>query len=592
MISSSGDTDKDVVTKTTKVERQTWSKPWDFLISSAGLSIGLGNIWRFPYLCFKYGGGAFLIPYMLSIVLLAIPLLMLEVSLGQSVRKGVIASWATVPLFKGISLAAGMLMIHSNISYPVILAWVLKYLVSCFSRNLPWVSCDNEWNTEHCVSYKQASHENQTNNLLNVSTIVRQATNETGNLFQMSSAEEFWNYGVLGISKGLNHVGSLRADLVLYLAVIWILGYLATFKGIKWSAKVVYFTATVPIILIIIVTIKGATVEGASVGIYYYLKPDMTKLRNPEVWIGAATQVLYSYGLCGAGMITMGSYNKYHQNFIRDVIIFTVSNGFASFLCGFAVFSTLGSMAFYQNLTMVEVVQSGPGLVFIAYPQALTLLPLPQLWNAIFFLTLLLLGLDSQFVYMESFCALFMDFSVRLREFHKYSREIFLALCNIGFFLVGLSCVTEGGIYVFEIFNTYGVAGWCLFFIAACEFVAVGWVYGASHYWKQINRMIGPSKLQPVVTFIWKFFGPSICLAVSVYYVAAHTPLTVGSYVYPPWAQVICHLVSASSAVWIPLYAFYLVATSKKSLSQLRRKEKNKITNISLTSTDEKEMMI
>ncbi|XP_076821268.1 sodium- and chloride-dependent betaine transporter-like [Clavelina lepadiformis] len=581
--------DDSVVTNSKEKKRQTWSRPWDFYMSSVGVSIGLGNIWRFPYMCFKYGGGAFLIPYLLTLIVIVFPLMILEVSLSQSVRKGLAASWATIPLFKGISIASAMILFHTNLSYPVILTWVFKYLVSSFSSNLPWMSCDNEWNTEHCVSLWEKQYLDDTNNASMIT--VSNVTNQTGQILGTSSAEEFWNYGVLRISNGLSEIGRLNGELVLYLTFIWILGYFAIFKGIKWSAKVIYVTATLPLILIIIVMARGVTLEGASVGIYYYLKPNMTQLENPEVWIAAATQVLYTSGVCAGAVLTLGSYNNYDHNFIRDVTMIAFSNSFASFVCGFAVFSTLGSMAFRQNLTMNEVVQSGPGLVFIAYPQALALLPLPQLWNVLFFLTILLLGFDSQFVYVESFCAFFMDSYPRLRNFHKYSREIFFAVCNAGFCLLGIIFVTEGGVYVFEIFNTYGSAGWSVFLVATCEFVAVGWVYGADRHWDEINRMVGYSRIRFVVALVWKYIGPAICMTISIYYVTAHSPLSYASYVYPPWAQAICHIVATSSAMCIPLYAFYLVVTSRKPWSQLRRKVNTEETKHENIISEEEEML-
>ena len=142
---------------------------------------------------------------------------------------------------------------------------------------------------------------------------------------------------------------------------------------------------------------------------------------------------------------------------------------------------------------------------------------------------------------VETFCALFLDYFRPLRTFHKYSRQIFLAFGCLGFYLVGLIFVTkvgktvvfnpcsygklkllyklkqtfqrlQGGVYVFEIFNTYGMAGWSLFFIAACECIAIGWVYGADRHWDEINRMIGPSKIRPLIIFIWKYVGPILCM--------------------------------------------------------------------------------
>uniref|UniRef100_H2YV22 Transporter n=1 Tax=Ciona savignyi TaxID=51511 RepID=H2YV22_CIOSA len=421
--------------------RETWGRSIDFLFSAVGYSVGLGNLWRFPYLCFENGGGkfsmrliliitvsvspvialhsckeylfnsnvitrwrsleslflkpnatgvqvvcylytgAFLVPYVLFTLLLGIPMMLLETSFGQYVRGGVMKSWDTIPIFKGIGFAQFVTSAYVSSTYMTLLVWIIKYMVSSCSLNLPWSTCGNHWNTENCVQF--SSSVNITHNI-------------TSSAHRVSAAEEFWLFGVLGISSGIQNLGSLRSDLVLYMALLWVAVYLVTFKGIKWSSKVIYVTATLPVILIVVVLVRGCTLDGARDGLWFYLYPDLTKLANIQVWMTAATQVGYSTGIGVGYMIFLGSFNNFNQNFHRDVLVIGITNAMTSFLSGFAVFSSLGFMAKKLNVTMENVASSGPGLVFIAYPQSISLLPMPQLWGFLFFLTLLMLGFDSQ----------------------------------------------------------------------------------------------------------------------------------------------------------------------------------------------------
>ncbi|XP_078488111.1 sodium- and chloride-dependent GABA transporter 1-like [Ciona intestinalis] len=538
-------------------KRQKWEKPFDFLFACAGYFVGLGNIWRFPYLCFENGGGAFLIPYLLSVALMGIPFIILETSFGQCCQSGIMKAWDKVPLFKGVAYAGVVCVFHSNVFYIVILSWISKYIVASFSSPLPWSVCGNPWNSDNCVEMNVRM--NQTN-----LTVQLNATKG------VSAAEEFWTKEVLGMSSGIDHIGSIRTDLLVNILLLWIGVYFATFKGIKWLSKVVYVTATLPILLIIVVVVRGCTLEGAYDGIYFYLVPDLTKLAKVEVWVSAATQVAYSTGIGLASLVLLGSYNQYHHNFFRDSILIGVINSMSSFVSGFAVFSSLGFMAKQLNTTVQEVAASGPGLVFIAFPQSISLLPFPQLWSSIFFITLLLLGFDSQFVMVECAVNFFIDGSARIRSY-RWHREIMTAIVCVCTGLVGILMVTEGGIYFFEIYNAYAVAGWCIFLIAACEVIAIAWVYGLDLYFKEITKMIGSVKGKWWLTFCLKYLTPVLSLAIVGYFLAGFRPLKVGNYVFPLWAQCLGHLMSLSSVIFIPGYAIYIKLKTGKSFAELRR---------------------
>uniref|UniRef100_H2YFR1 Transporter n=1 Tax=Ciona savignyi TaxID=51511 RepID=H2YFR1_CIOSA len=527
---------------TTKSERQSWEKSIDFLFSSSGYCIGLSNLWRFPYLCFENGGGAFLIPYLFFTCVFAIPMIILEASFGQSFRFGVIKTWERIPIFKGIAFAQLVANLYASSSCIILLTWITKYLVSSVSSNLPWTSCENEWNTKHCVPL--LSSDNSTNNV-------------TLSELRISAAEEFWSHEVLGKSRGLEHIGSLRPDLVLYLSLIWVACYFVIFKGIKWSSKVVYVTATLPVVLIIVVTIRGCTLDGAWEGLRFYLYPDLSKLMNFKVWITAAAQVTYSTTIGNGILLFLASCNKRNQNFCKDALIIAAANALTSFISGLAVFSSLGFLATKLNTTMAAVASSGPGFVFIAYPQSISLLPFPQVWSFLFFLTLLLLGFDSQFVNVEYLLYFLIDGSKRLRS-RRWNREILGALICFFNFLIGLSMVSEGGIYVFEIFNRYGYAGWCTFLLCGCELVAISWFYGLDIHFKEIENMIGTTRGKFLLKMSWKFISPFICMVAVIFYLSGFKLLKIGSYLYPPWAQCLAHLLSVSTVIAIPGYAVYI----------------------------------
>ncbi|XP_019748226.1 LOW QUALITY PROTEIN: sodium- and chloride-dependent GABA transporter 2-like [Hippocampus comes] len=471
-------------------ERGRWSSKVEFLLAVAGNIVGLGNVWRFPYLCYKNGGGAFLVPYLVFAVLCGVPLFLLETTMpGQHTQEGGITCWRKLcPLAEGIGCGGELILLYALMTYMVVLAWTLFYLFSSFKSPLPWSTCDNYWNT------------------------------------------------------GEVHSLSL-------------------------SLSVVYFTATFPYVMLFILLIRGLTLPGARQGVEFYLLPDPSRLTDPQVWLDAVSQIFFSYSV-GVGTLTvLGSYNAPNNNCYKDCFWLCLLNSCTSVVAGFAVFSVLGFMAHEQGVPIAEVAESGPGLAFIAYPQAVAMMPLPRVWSISFFIMLFLLGLDTQFVAMEAVMTSIVDmFPAAMRR--RGRREGFLLLFSLTCFLLQLVMITEGGMYVFQIFDYYACNGACVLFLCVFESLAVGWIFGAERLCGIIADMTG-QRANPFFKICWRYLTPLLSLGSFIYSLVEYQPLTFNRwYVYPNWAYALGWITAFSSILFVPAWALYKLSTTKGTLSQ------------------------
>ncbi|KAK9406245.1 Slc6a11: Transporter [Crotalus adamanteus] len=228
-------------------------------------------------------------------------------------------------------------------------------------------------------------------------------------------------------------------------------------------------------------------------------------------------------------------------------------NSGTSFVAGFAIFSVLGFMAYEQGVPIAEVAESGPGLAFIAYPKAVTMMPLSPLWATLFFMMLIFLGLDSQFVCVESLVTAVVDMYPKVFR-RGYRREMLILALSIVSYFLGLIMLTEGGMYIFQLFDSYAASGMCLLFVAIFECVCIGWFYGSNRFYDNIEDMIG---YRPLIMFkwCWMLITPGICAGIFIFFLVKYKPLKYNNvYIYPAWGYGIGWMMALSSMVCIPLW--------------------------------------
>ncbi|KAI6177779.1 Sodium-and chloride-dependent creatine transporter 1 [Aphelenchoides bicaudatus] len=572
---------KDEVGRDETPPRDKWSSWADFIMSCVGYAIGLGNVWRFPYLCGLHGGGAFLIPYVISLLTCAAPMFILETSWGQLVSEGGLGMFKICPIFKGVGIAAAVMAFWLNIYYIVVLAWAMAYWFQSLRLdvNVPWRDCSNPWNTNRCRSEYdplQCDTNRTIAEFFNVKVLTADHLNEYKKRFFIgpkvnftSPVREFWDRRILGISSGVHDLGAMRWDLAMYLLIVWIICYFCIFKGVKWTGKVVYLTASFPYIMLFCLLIRGLTLPGASVGLEFYLKPNFSKLFEARVWMDALTQVFFSYGLGLGALVALGSYNSYNNNVYKQAMTVCCVNSGTSVFAGFVIFSFIGFMATQQGKTVQEVAQSGPGLLFLAYPSGILQLPYTNIWSLLFFSMVLFLGVDSQFCTMEGFFTAIIDEFPQLLRGRKYGREIFVAIVCIISYLFGLSTVCEGGFYVFQLFDFYAASGWALIWLLFFECITISWCVGIDRWYDHMKSMIGYYPA-PWWKLCWVFVTPTVCIVTFIFGLIKYQPVRLAAYNYdyPVWGHIFGWFLSLSSMLCIPVYAIYIWVVTEGTFSE------------------------
>ncbi|KAI5697135.1 hypothetical protein M8J75_005763 [Diaphorina citri] len=550
--SSYSDSISDVGSTFKPRKRDHWTSKVQFILACVGYSIGIGNLWRFPYLCYKSGGGVFLVPYFIILFLCGIPILYMELAVGQFTRRGPIGVLSKLcPFFKGAGISSVIISFFMSTYYNVLIAYSLYYFSTSFRSQLPWQHCGNRWNTQHCWVPPTLTEEDlgAVSLLQNLSKPVPSKT----------PSEEFYNHKVLQISSGIDQMGDFRWELVACSFVSWILVYFALWKSVRSSGRVLYFTATIPFLLIFVFLCFSLTLDGSEIGLRYFFLPNFELLSDHKVWVNAGAQIFNSIGIAYGAVITFSSYNKYNNQIIVDTMVVSIINTITSVLIGVFIFITIGNITYEHETSIENVILDGPGLIFVVYPQALAKLPFPNFWAVLFFFSLLCLALNSQFALVEVVVTSIQDGFPRWIKRYLVCHEIVvLVVCIVSFFF-GLPYVTQGGIYFFQLIDHY-TASTAVMYVAFFEVVAVAWIYGSDKLARNVHHMTGkfPSLY---FRFCWSIAAPLLILGIWLFSLVDYEPPSFnnGRYVFPRWAEITGWTINILCLIAIPIAAILVV---------------------------------
>jgi NSS family neurotransmitter:Na+ symporter len=464
-------------------QRESWGTRGGFILAAIGSAVGLGNLWGFPYKLYSYGGGAFLIPYIIALFVVGIPIMVLEFSIGHYTQRA--APDAFKRGHKRFEMVGWWGIILSFVIvtyYPVILAYCFSFLwysiVGIFNGGeLPWAGEGIEG---------------------------------------VENAKSFFNDTYLGKIEGPN-LGAIRWNIVWPLFITWVAMYFCIFRGVKLVGKIVWLTVPLPWLMLLILTVRGLTLEGSMQGLVYYLDPVWSELTKPVTWRYAFGQVFFSLSLAYGIMITYASFLHRKSDINNNAAIISIADFATSFVAGLAVFATLGGMAFMTQMgdnpvAVGQVAETGPSLAFVAFPYALAQLPYSAWFSFVFFFALATLGLDSAFSMTEAILASVVDKT-------GWRRSIVLPVMSVVGFLLGLIFVTKGGFNWLGTIDGFVNGTWGIAFMGLLECVVLGWLWrigtlrrhANSHsdwklgkWWDYLIRLVIPVFLGTL--FFWQLF--------------------------------------------------------------------------------------
>ncbi|XP_043280535.1 sodium-dependent nutrient amino acid transporter 1-like isoform X2 [Venturia canescens] len=521
-------------------DRPTWGNGIEFLMSCIAMSIGLGNVWRFPFTAYENGGGAFLIPYIIVLFLVGKPFYYLEMILGQFTSKSSVKMWAMNPGFRGVGWAQMFSMLSVGTYYCSLMSVTLFYLISSFKSELPWSSCLPEWG-DRCFNSGKTDDDNLT-------------FSSNGSSLRKSSAELYFTKTVLNeksnIDDGLGWP-DWRLTLCLFCAWACIFGVLA--RGVKSSGKAAYFLALFPYVIMTALLVRAVTLEGAVNGIIFFIKPNWEKLFEPGVWYNAVTQCFFSLSVCFGGVVMYSSYNDFEHNIYRDAMVVTTLDTFTSLMSGFTIFGILGNLAHEMGTDDIStVVRSGTGLAFISYPDAISKFTvLPQVFSILFFLMLYVLGIGSAIALAGGIITIISDQFPSWKHWH-----VVLGVSLFGFIVGSVYC-TPGGQFVLGLVDFYA-GSFIVFVLAIMEISGIFWVYGLENFLDDVEFML---QRRPTAYWriCWGLITPILLVAILVYTIATLTPLTYAGVSYPESAHVVGWTLFAFGVLQIPFWMGYSI---------------------------------
>ena len=423
-------------------DKNEWGSNLSFLLAMIGSAVGLGNIWRYPYVLYSNGGGAFFIPYIVAILIMGIPFLILEYGVGYNFKssfpkavKSISKKWEYLGWF--LPVAVFMILIY----YSAILGWDGFYVI---------ISAFKGWGADPNAYF-------------------------TGSFLQANDT-----LGGLG-----TFVPFVAIAMLVGWVIMWIISHTDLEKGLGRVSKVL-----VPLLfaIMIFIVLFSLTLPGAGIGLAELYNPDWSLLLNFNIWMAAFGQMIFSLSLGMSIAFTYASYTKDDSDLVSNALWVTVANcGFENF-AAIGVFSILGYMSLQSGVAVPDLVTQGTGLVFIVYPTVFNVLgDWASVIGPLFFFTVYLAGLTSILSTIEP-----LSFSIQ-NKFGWSRNKTMTILCVFGA-AVSMIYATAMGSYILGIADTF-VNQIAILIGVIFECIIFAWIFKAENIIPKLNAKSKSIKL-------------------------------------------------------------------------------------------------
>ncbi|MGI6721613.1 MAG: sodium-dependent transporter [Anaerovoracaceae bacterium] len=411
-----------------------WNSKLGFLMAAIGSAVGLGNLWRFPYVAASNGGGAFLLPYLIAIFTTGIPILIMEYTIGKTYRGGAPAGLARMnKKFEWLGWIQVMISFMIYIYYFAIVVWTLCYV---------WFSFTQAWGSDPTRFFTK----------------------------------------FLGVTGSAHQLGGIQTNLILPFCIVWGLAALIMYLGIsKGVEKACRIGLPILMVLTLVLVIRGITLPGAASGLQYMFKPRWSSLHDPHVWVAAYGQIFYSLSIAFGIMISYASYLPKKTDVVNSAFITATANHGFEIFAGIGVFSIIGFMATSQGVPVSDVAGQGVGLAFMTFPTAISTMPAMRgLVGVCFFGALFVAGITSLISISQ---VIITGIEGKFKIEHRRATTLVL----VPALLLSILFITGGGLNILDILDAF-TNQIALTFSGLLEVILIAWFFNPEEIRKIANE--------------------------------------------------------------------------------------------------------
>jgi NSS family neurotransmitter:Na+ symporter len=442
--------------------KSQWNSIFTFILAMIGLTIGIGNIWRFSYVLYSNGGGSFFIPYIIAILIMGIPFLILEYGLGFSCKKSFSRLMHDIrPEFEIVAWMLVLFVFIVVIYYMIILGWDFVYLLNSFTFG---------WGNDPASFF--INNVGGSSNLANLTTFIIPTLLCTLTLWAI-----FWFVSNRDVDSGIGRISSILIPLL--------------------------FT------IMILIFVYSFTLPGFDLGMKTLLTPDWSALLNINIWLAAFGQIIFSLSIGQAMVYTYATYLPKKTKLIDEVLLVVVANSLYEIFIALGVFSILGYMSMSSSIPMSELISEGTGLIFVVFPQIFNEMGIMgHILAPLLFISILFAGITSSFALFEPMLSSMCDKFAWSRRKGVTILVIVACICSV-VFSTGISS------YLVEIVDKF-VNNFGILILIGVQAIIFGWFYGVEKVIPYLNEL-STFKVGRTWVFIIKYILPILLIVIWVF---------------------------------------------------------------------------